>query len=92
MGDGGTVTTTDNPKYFPWLRQDQLLMTWLLLSFTEGILTSVKDCINFNRSVGFLIKTPVSKNQVESCNSKPSFKSQEKEPPALLSFATKSKL
>ncbi|KAJ4720471.1 Retrovirus-related Pol polyprotein from transposon TNT 1-94 [Melia azedarach] len=38
------VVTTENPEYLVWARQDQMLMSWLLSSMTEGVLSSVMEC------------------------------------------------
>ena len=36
-----TVTTVENSKYVQWLRQDQLLLSWLLSTMTESVLSIV---------------------------------------------------
>ncbi|KAH9782897.1 retrovirus-related pol polyprotein from transposon RE1 [Citrus sinensis] len=36
-----TVTTVENPEYIQWLRQDQLLLSWLLSTMTESVLSIV---------------------------------------------------
>lgn len=37
-------TGTLDPEFVDWRRQDQLLVSWLLASMTEGILTRVVGC------------------------------------------------
>ncbi|KAL9426374.1 hypothetical protein AB3S75_033203 [Citrus x aurantiifolia] len=35
------VTTVENPEYIKWLRQDQFLLSWLLSTMTESVLSIV---------------------------------------------------
>lgn len=38
------ITSIENPEFLTWLQQDQLIMSTLLSSLTEGILTQVVGC------------------------------------------------
>lgn len=39
-----TVITTPNPEYAAWVAHDQNLMSWMLSSLSEGVLSAVVDC------------------------------------------------
>ncbi|GAA0162997.1 hypothetical protein LIER_18975 [Lithospermum erythrorhizon] len=38
------IIVEQNPKYTLWIRQDQLLLSWLILSLIEPILAKVVNC------------------------------------------------
>lgn len=40
-----TTGPTDNPDYLLWVQQDQLILSTLLSSLTEGVLTQVVGCV-----------------------------------------------
>ncbi|KAL9414425.1 hypothetical protein AB3S75_042820 [Citrus x aurantiifolia] len=41
---GSSTQQNENPKYTVWRSQDQTLLSWLLSSVTEGILSLVHSC------------------------------------------------
>lgn len=44
VADDQTAETTVNPEYALWKKQDQLLLSWLLSSMNESVLSSVISC------------------------------------------------
>ena len=39
-----TIDSIENPEFLTWVQQDQLIMSTLLSSLTEGVLTQVVGC------------------------------------------------
>ena len=42
-----TMMTAENPEYIQWLRQDQFLLSWLLSTMTELVLSIVVQYTTF---------------------------------------------
>lgn len=55
VNEQNNFTTTENPAYALWRRQDQLLLNWLLSTILENIITTVTHCIT-SQELWFMIE------------------------------------